>query len=178
METDSLPVHVTAPRRVGCSAPLVAFLLTGVLTLVTAVYLLRDPLPRLDAESLEQARRHWQSAEVQGYRLQLQVEGDQSGEYLVEVRNGSPTSVTRDGREPPRRTWPYWTVDGLLDVLANYLEMQARAETGSRPPGCTRAILQVEFDPQAGYPRRFARHDLENGRVVRWEIRTFEPLRE
>ncbi|MEZ6071838.1 MAG: hypothetical protein R3C10_16645 [Pirellulales bacterium] len=65
-----------------------------------------------------------------------------------------------------RRTWDYWSVPGLLDIIEADL---ARAEDS--PPGSVR--LFAEFDATYGYPRPLSPHRVQLDGQRRVERRAF-----
>jgi hypothetical protein len=155
---------------------LVFGLALGLLGLMLGLFLfLRDSLPRIAAADLAAARARWQSEGPRDYDLKLELTGNQSGRLVVQVRDGRPLRVDRQpGQSPPQRTWDYWTVAGLLDVIQGELDCAADA---AQDPNSPPIIVRGEFDPRYGYPARFRRTSLGGGAEIGWRVLAFEPVR-
>lgn len=107
-----------------------------------------------ERRELERSRRLWESQQITGYRYRLQVfsflPDEFRGPVLVEVRNRSTVSVTYVSSGAPARAQPFGsmdTVEELFDTISRALD---------RDPD----EVEVEYDPQLGYPRH-ARFDFE-----------------
>jgi hypothetical protein len=147
----------------------------GLLGLMLCLLLyLRDPMPRIDAQSLDAARARWQAEQPKDYDLKLELTGNQTGRLVVQVREGRPQQVERQpGRSPPQRTWDYWTVPGLLEVVEGELDCAADA---AKDPNAPPIVVRGEFDPRYGYPARFRRTSLGGGAQIGWRVLSFEPV--
>jgi hypothetical protein len=147
----------------------------GLLGLMLCLLLfLRDPLPRIEAESLSAARARWQAEQPRDYELKLELTGNQSGRLVVQVRDGRPYQVQRQpGQSPPQRTWDYWTVPGLFDVIEGELGCAADA---AKNPSASPIVVRGEFDARYGYPARFRRTTLGGGAQIGWRVLSFEPV--
>lgn len=143
------------------------------LLLLLLVYL-RDPLPRIDEQGFAAARQRWEAEGPRDYDLKLELTGNQAGRIVVQVREGRPQRVDRQpGTAPPERTWDYWTVAGLLEVIEGEL---ACAETAAKDPKAAPIVVRGEFDPRYGYPARFRRTTLGGGAEIGWRVLAFEPV--
>ncbi len=151
-----------------------AVLAGSVLFFVLAI-VYRDTLPPLTAQNYEAAVRRWEEHGPSSYDLDVTIQGRQPGVVHVEVRDGKVTLMSRDGVVPKqRRTWDVWTVSGQFDMIGQELEKQPDPVAGFGAPPGSRAILQAEFDPQLGYPRRYRRTILGSNLDVEWETTRFE----
>lgn len=138
----------------------------------------RDRAPPLSAKSLEVAAKRWKAEGLADYDLEVLISGGQSGRYQVQVRNGRPKSVKRNGVAPRRGTWDSWTVPGLLGVIRRELELSADPVRGFNAPPGAEVVLRAQFDPKWGYPRRYQRSILDTSRAateIEWQITTFVP---
>jgi hypothetical protein len=147
----------------------------GLLGLMLFVLLfVRDSLPRITPADFTAARQRWAAHGPQNYDLKLELTGNQSGQVLVEVRDGKPQRVDRQGgNPPPERTWDSWTVPGLLDVVE--LELDRAGDAADKPEAAP-VIVRGEFDAEVGYPRRFRRTTLGEGVEIGWRVLSFEGL--
>jgi hypothetical protein len=101
------------------------------------------------------------------------------GLLYVEVRGGEVVKHTNNGRTPARRSWDYWSVEGMFDAMERELEISSD-DVAASDRGASQMVLRALFDPQYGYPRVFRRLALGAGagasnRDVRWEVTRFEP---
>lgn len=136
---------------------------------------LRDSLPQISSTDFSAARQRWQAQGPPDYDLKLELTGSQTGRMVVQVRDGRPQRVDRQpGQSPPQRTWDYWTVAGLFDVIQGELDC---AETAAKDPAAPRILVRGEFDPKFGYPARFRRTALGEGTEIGWRVVAFEPVR-
>jgi hypothetical protein len=72
--------------------------------------------------------------------------------------------MTVDGTTPSqRRTWYYWSVPGMFDVLERDLEAAEEEQL----------LLRADFDPATGYPRRYERAMLRTRQQTQWEVVRF-----
>jgi hypothetical protein len=82
------------------------------------------------------------------------------------------TKLLLDGVAPrQRRTWDYWSVPGLFDIIEADL-----TRAGESPPGSVR--LFAEFDPKYGYPSRYRRSESSAMRDAEWTVTRFEVIAE
>lgn len=145
--------------------------------LVAAVWLLRDPMPRVSAESLEAAIRRWDEAGPGSYRLQVELSGSQQGAIHIEVHDEQVVAMTRDGVAPSqRRTWDYWSVPSQLEMIAQDLDSAEDPEAAFGVSSRSQVVMKADFDPRFGYPRVYQRAILGTGSELRWEITSFEVL--
>ena len=76
-----------------------------------------------DPRGYEAASRLWDEHRPANYNLDIEVTGNRPGRIHVEVRDGQAIQCLRDGVEPSqRRTWYYWTVPGMLDMIGQELD--------------------------------------------------------
>lgn len=170
----------TAPRRRLRASDLALGAVAGVLLALAAVLALvivsrRQAAPPLTGEALEAAQRTWHERGPASYRMDLVVTGRQASSYHVEVRDGKPTQVLRNQRPTTGRTWHYWTVPGLFEVLEHDIECSDDPTQGFGASPGSHAVLRAVFDAQWGYPRKFERLILGEPHLdMTWQIVRFE----
>ena len=150
-------------------------LLAAVLGTAALVTLARGGTARLTEERFEAAFERWQEADVESYNLDLVLAGRESATIHLEVRQGEPTEMTRDGRRPSRRVWEYWTIPEQFEMIRRELTADPRTAFGASDRD--QVILRAEFDPRLGYPRKYEREVLGQDASIRWEIVAFEEVR-
>lgn len=153
---------------IGCGLSIVAVL---ALLFVFA----RGTLPLLTEEALTAAIQRWNERGPKSYRLEISISGERSGSVQIEVRDGEPVSLVRDGRTPARHTWDFWTVPGQLDAIQGELTGNTQAMFGV--PNHAQVIQRAEFDAELGYPRKYQRYVLGKSFETGWEIVKFEALK-
>jgi hypothetical protein len=127
-----------------------------VVAVVVAVPYLPGRTEPVTRESLESARARWEDAKIADYDFDLEVSGDQSGNYHVEVREGKVANMTLNGRATESNAPQYFTIDGLFQTLEEYLDHCENPATGVIPEGST-VWLRMQTDRELGYPTRFVR---------------------
>jgi len=159
------------PHRVFPIGCMVAGALLGVLLVVFGTIAVRwvreqvDAPPLLTDAALEAAWKQWEANGPSNYDLDAIAIGIRAGSVHVEVRGGEVTAMTRDGVTPSqRRTWHYWSVDGLLETAE--LDLAAAG---------AELMVRAEFDDQFGYPKRYQRIPLDTQPNSGWEVTAFEP---
>ena len=168
-------------RRARPRALALGCLLGGVAALVGLVLAIaitgRDPLPRLTRETLDAAIARWQQSGPANYDLDLVLTGAQTGNLHIEVRDGDVTLMTRDGQAPvQRRTWDFWSVPNQIAMMDEDLvaaEGDPQRAFGVADRG--QIVLQAEFDPVLGYPRRYRRQVLSTSNTIEWRVMQFTP---
>jgi hypothetical protein len=162
-----------------------AALITGVLLgamavaagLLTYAFLNRNTAPLLTRGAYEAAAERWNAKGPASYDLDLELAGNRPGKIHVEVRNGQATRMERDGVVPSQeRTWFYWTVPGMMDTIAEELEMAEDPAKSFNVPGASQVIQRAEFDPEFGYPRKYDRVVLGADFEIHWEVTRFQPI--
>ena len=153
--------------------------LAGVLcgiALLAVTLLARNRLPPLTAAELDQAERCWQTAGVENYDMDIKVSGRQPGSFHVEVRQGEPAALTRNGVAPRRGMWDVWTAPGLFDTLRQELDLAAdpAGPFGSQPG--SQVVQRVKFDERYGFPRKYQRIVMGTPLEIAWEVQRFRPL--
>jgi hypothetical protein len=129
------------------------------------VFTFRDPLPPLTAEEFEDAQLRWRENGPQDYDIEVEVVGRQPAVYRVEVRGGEPAAAFRDGRPlTQRRTWSTWSAPGMFETLASDFGSIARFQAGTADEYTPRVSLYGVFHPEYGYPERYRRIMLGQGR--------------
>jgi hypothetical protein len=152
----------------------------GVLGVVVAIFILRDPLTPLTRENLDAAREKWQSANVSTYHHRYEMSG---GVYDVHVDNGDVRRLLLNGQPTTSNKPNLYSVDGLFDILDE--ELRNAAKTKERgavgTPGVDRSksaggaiLLYVRFHPELGYVERFLRVVGGSNRSHGVETFTFE----
>lgn len=164
-------------RSVGSLA--IGLILGAGLTLVVVVVVLvlanRQTTPALDWRRFEAAQELWEAKAPRDYAMRIAVTGARAGNVEVEVADGKVVRMTRDGWAPSqRRTWEYWSVPGLFDMIRQDLE---HAEDPSQPFGVSdpsQVVLRADFDPEYGYPKKYQRAILGGSADLGWEVTGFE----
>jgi hypothetical protein len=152
----------------------VGMLAAGILALIVLFFLVRGTTPLVTEAALAAASERWQQRGPKSYRLELMVSGARGGPVEIEVRDGEPVSLLRDGRTPARHTWYFWTVPGQLEAIELELTGDPRAMFGV--PDRSHVILRAEFDAELGYPRKYQRQVLGKSLETGWEVHRFQPL--
>ena len=136
--------------------------------LAFAIYRIRsNALPDMARSNFETARELWDDANISSYEITVKVEGMQPGEYDVVVENDIATAASFDGRALTRqRTFSTWAVTGMFDTLSRDLETHDRDNN---------LMLKAIFDPELGYPAKYARIELKTGShdALQWEVTRF-----
>jgi hypothetical protein len=147
------------------------------LMLVGGFLYLRNPLPTLTRSEFDAAVARWSEHGPRDYDMDITVTGNQPGVVHVEVRDGQPTAMTRDGVSPrQRRTWFPWTVLGQFDTIEFELDAATAPQgTFGGQPG-SQLVLRAEFDPRYGYPRRYQRIVMGQQMDAGWEVTRFMPV--
>ncbi len=146
----------------------------GLLVFAVLLFSARGALPLVTEESLAAAMQRWEDRGPKSYRLSLLVTGTRPGPVELEVRRGEPVRLTRDGREPARHTWDFWTIDGQLEAIEG--ELTGDVQTMFGVPDRSAVLIRGEFDPDLGYPRKYQRQVLGRDLEVGWEVQSFVPL--
>ena len=175
---DQVPTRQRSARSramaLGCLLGGVVALL-GLLVVIAVVG--RDPLPRLTPDALKAAVARWKAGGPANYDLDLLLSGAQTGNLHIEVREGEVAAMTRDGRAPvQRRTWDFWSVPNQMAMMDEDLaaaESDPQRAFGVADRG--QVVLQAEFDPQLGYPRRYRRQVLGTSNMIEWRVTRFVP---
>jgi hypothetical protein len=155
----------------------VGALVTFAAIVVVVVLARRHTAPPLTADVLADAQERWRKHGPADYRMDVIVTGRQASRYHVEVSGGKPTRVLRDDRSTTARTWHYWTVPGLFEVLEHDMECSDDPTRGFGAQPGSQAVLRAVFDSELGYPRKFERLILgEPNLDMTWEITLFEPF--
>jgi hypothetical protein len=136
------------------------------------VYFNRDQLPLMKAADFEAAAARWNEHGPANYDLDLEGNFDLKGRLRVLVRNRKVTAMTLDGRAEPERLWDYYSVPGLLGIIRDDLDRNARAD--AKPENLV--VQQAEFDPEFGYPRRYQRSGASAGQGGDWRIVRFRAV--
>ncbi len=145
--------------------------------LLTYAFLNRNTTPLLTRAEYEAAADRWNASGLTDYNLDLLLSGNRPGKIHVEVRDGQATKMERDGVVPSQeRTWYYWTVPGMMDTIAEELEMAESPAKSFNTSGASEVIQRAEFDPTYGFPRKYDRVVLGADFETHWEITKFEPL--
>ncbi len=144
---------------------------------LTYAFLNRNSTPLVDRAAYEAASQRWDAHGPKDYNLDVELTGNRPGRIHVEVRNGEATKMERDGVVPRQeRTWYYWTVPGMMDTIAEELEMAETPAESFGAPGASQVIQRAEFDPQYGFPRKYDRVVLGADFEIHWQVTNFEPV--
>lgn len=142
--------------------------------IVFALTTIRRPPPPMTRSDFEAAVQRWHAHGPQDYSMTVELSGWQSGTMAVVVENGQPISVQRNGVPTPKRTWAYWTIDGLFGIIQVDLEGLDQPERAFDVGDVSQLVQQAEFDTELGYPRRYRRAVQTTGDAIEWEIIHFE----
>jgi hypothetical protein len=157
---------------------LLAGLVVAVLGLASVLVALRvfvaQRIPELSEAALAEAEERWEGAAVASYDMDIEISGARPGRIHIEVRNNEVTTMTRNGRSPPPRTWAVWSVPGMLETLERELELAQDPVHEMQAAAGTQLRLRCEFDPRFGYPRQYHRIVTPGGPEVFWAVTRFE----
>jgi len=161
-------------------AALVLGTMLGALAVVAGLlvnaFLNRTRTPLLTRAAYEAAAERWDAHGPDSYTLDLELTGNRPGKIHVEVRDGQPVRMIRDGVQPKQqRTWYYWTVPGQMDMIAEELDMADDPAASFDSPQASQMIIRAEFDPEYGYPRKYDRVVLGTDFEIHWTLTRFEP---
>lgn len=132
-------------------------------------------LPELTEARFDAAEALWEESGPDTYSMDIEIRGAQPGNVSIEVRDGTPTAMKRDGLVPPERTWSTWTVPGMFHMLTEEFAIQADpTHKGQGAPGA-KVWLRCHFDPRYGYPAIYQRLMTGGGPEVYWRVTRFEP---
>jgi hypothetical protein len=173
-------VHSVAPRDNRLATKAVLFAVAAlILALVSLAVLLQvfvaERRPELTEARLEAAQMLWEQNGPRSYDMDLEIRGAQPGSVHLEVRDGSVTAMTRDGRSPQQRTWDVWSVPGQFETLERELVLAEDPQHEMDVAAGTRLQLRCEFDPEYGFPRRYHRYATGGAPEVFWQVTRFEP---
>ncbi|HVX11388.1 MAG TPA: DUF6174 domain-containing protein [Pirellulales bacterium] len=145
------------------------------LLIALAIVSRHQAVPALTSEALAAAQSRWEQHGPANYRIDLEVAGRQASRYHVEVRGGKPTQVLRNDRPIPSRSWYYWTVPGLFEVLDHDMDCSEDPTRGFGARPGSRAVLRADFDPDLGYPRKFQRLIMGEPHLdMTWDVTAFD----
>ncbi|HEX3872321.1 MAG TPA: DUF6174 domain-containing protein [Pirellulales bacterium] len=149
----------------------------GSALLLATVIILRwnaPSTPSLTAKALSEAAQRWHDAGIKNYDVDVEILGRQPGRVHLEVRNGEPTAMTRDGRTPSqRRTWDAWTVDNQLGMIRDEFDAAGDPARGFGAPPGSRVVQRARFDPELGYPLDYQRAVFGTPLEVEWRVVNF-----
>lgn len=126
-----------------------------------------EPLTR---ERLAQARERWEAADVDTYRLELEMRGAINERRVVDVEAGIVIDMTAGGAPAARSAWDAWSVEGLFDLLEREL---ANADNPLETYGVedpTSIRLEASFCPDLGHPLYFRRLVPGVTQPIEWEV--------
>jgi hypothetical protein len=155
-----------------------ALLLGAALGLTVVVMLWRafgSGLPQIHEADLHAARERWQTHSVPSYDMTIVLAGRQTGTLHIEVRDGKPQSLTRNGaalKQP--RTWEPWTVPGMFETLETDFD-NARHPAAQFGSNEVKVVLRAKFDETYGFPRRYLHQVFGRSMDLTWEVTEFEP---
>ena len=141
---------------------------------IVGCWSLPEMQPELTEDSLAPAEARWKADGPASYDMEIEIGGDRAGVVRIEVRDGDVTSMQRDGKTPPERTWDVWSVPGQFDTLYRELELAADPVGQIQASKDTRWSLYAEFDRQFGYPIRYRRIVMGTGPDISWEVSRFD----
>ena len=166
------------PNRV-TTVPVTAFLLVLLviaLLLGVVYFVFGRRIPELTPERLAEAQAKWARAGPASYTMDIDLGGARPGVVHIEIENGDPIAMTRDGVTPKQeRVWGVWSVPGMFDTIERELELAEDPVNQMDAARGTKLWLRCEFDPVYGYPQVFHRAVRGGGPEVYWEVTRFEP---
>ncbi|HMB05602.1 MAG TPA: DUF6174 domain-containing protein [Isosphaeraceae bacterium] len=130
-------------------------------------------------QSIGQARRLWDRAQIRDYDLEWTSSGLNHGHYRVAVRGGqvrSIESIQPDGRgvtvDPaePR----YYGVEGLFTTIKDELAQLQMPEPFGQAKG-NKVMMRFTPDPKLGFPRRYRRDVLGTPQALAIDVIRFVP---
>jgi hypothetical protein len=142
--------------------------------IVFVLITIRRPPPPMTRADFEAAVQRWHARGSRDYIMTVELSGRQTGTMAITVRNTEPISVKRNGVPTPQRTWTYWTVDGLFDIIRQDLDGLDQPERAFGVSDVSQLVQQAEFDDDLGYPRRYRRAVQTTGDAIEWDIIHFE----
>ena len=86
----------------------------------------------------------------------------------MEVRDGKPTAVTRDGRKLPAVDYPNLTVEGQFTEIERGLQLDQAA-------AARRNYATAAFDLRDGHPTHYVRRVRGSGDRLEWNVNLFRP---
>jgi hypothetical protein len=134
----------------------------------------RRPPPAMSAADFNSAVVRWRANRPTNYAMTVEVTGQQQGTMHVVVENNEPKLVERNGVAASRHTWPYWTIDGMFEIIRNDLENLDQPERAFGTEDVSQLVQQADFDDELGYPRRYRRAVKTTGDAIEWEITRFD----
>lgn len=153
------------PRRSGLAwgfiavALVCAYMLVGWLA-VQAMIRAADRQAR--HTELSQARARWEAQSIPTYRLSIQIESAKGFACTMafEVHAQSQTQLVRDncGMLNDSNRLEFVDTHGTVPALFDYIAGEIDQWGGCGPNGCAcdgRRIVDVQYDPDHGYPQRF-----------------------
>lgn len=113
---------------------------------------------------------------MQDYDLTVVLSGRQTGELRVTVRDGEPTSMTRNGTAIGElRNWQPWTVPGMFDTLTTDFDNAEKPGEKYGSPD-VRVVLRAEFDAEYGYPKRYLQQIFGRLDDLSWTVTEFRAV--
>jgi hypothetical protein len=172
--------ETTVPSHTRVTTAAVTALLLGLLAiaLVLAVvyFAFAQQIPELTPERLADAQAKWTQAGPASYTMDIEIGGARPGPVHIEVENGEPIAMTRDGKTPAQeRVWSVWTVPGMFETIERELELAENPVEEMNAAEGTKLWLRCQFNAQFGYPEIFHRAVRGGGPEVYWKVKKFEP---
>jgi hypothetical protein len=146
-----------------------------VLSIFLARYFFGDSSPELTADALRQAQTRWRDANIQDYRVEVEVHSRQTEKYAVEVRQGEPRQAWRNGQPLKQiRIYDTWSVPGMFATIADDLRIVEQAQQGKGGPNAPQLYLRCTFDAATGAPVRYHRVQWGSNLEIMWQITKLE----
>jgi hypothetical protein len=141
----------------------------------------RDRLPQLDVAEFMVSKQKWRDADVQDYRVVVEVTGRQAATYSVEVRGGEVRTAARNGQPlRQKRTFATWSVPGMFNTIQSDVANLEKHREGTADRQTPQVLLRAQFDPVLGYPKRYHRTELQKwstNEEVSWTVVAFDVLK-
>jgi hypothetical protein len=149
-------------------------LIIGGVILLLQLFVARR-LPEMTEARFDAAQALWEKNGPANYDMDINITGAQPGVVNIQVRDGKPTAMTRDGVAPEERTWSAWSVTGMFKTLTEEFAIKDDpTHKGQGEPGAE-VWLRCEFDSEFGYPRIYQRLMTGGGPQIEWHVTKFEP---
>lgn len=121
--------------------------------LCVALFVMREPMVKLDKAGLSVARAKWSAAGIHDYDMRYRMNGS---EYKVVVRGDIVQDLTVNDRPARTSDWASYSVEGIFDLLA--LELDNLSDPAGPFRGGTQTVVaRVRFNPTLGYVERYLR---------------------
>ncbi len=173
------PGEPASKPRLKRSQILIGVIFGSVVTFLAGVVVLialnSDSLPVLTEDRLETARYLWRNSKIDSYSMVLELKGVQPGKIEIEVEDGEPTRLVRDGEVPDRRTWDVWTVEGQFETIERDFANRENSQETFGVANPEQVLMYAVFDGRDGHPTQYRRMVQGRPYTVEWIVTEFKP---